>query len=99
MKVCVKLEPLPQGNDVVAEMLAAKMLLGAPQGAERMLAEEERLRGRAFAPLQGLAASRQEVSSFVHENETAGGDQLPGQVLFTENWISQVSKACDSIHS
>ena len=73
---------------MVAEMLAAKVLLGAPHAAERMLADEERGRGPPPPPSQ--AASCGEVAAFVRENQAPGGDQLPGLVLFTEIWISQV---------
>ncbi len=82
---------------MVAELLVAKVLLGAPVAAERLLAADQR-QGLRGGPADGggaegeaVAAPRREVTAFVHDHAAErGADALPGLVLFTEHWLAEV---------
>jgi len=81
---------------VVAELLVAKVLLGAPVAAEGLLAADQR-QARGGGPADGgaaeeaVAAPRREVAAFVRDHAAErGADALPGLVLFTEHWLAEV---------
>ena len=81
---------------MVAEILVAKVLLGAPVAAERLLAADQRqARGPAESSAEAaVAAPRREVAAFVRDHAAErGADALPGLVLFTEHWLAEVPAA------
>jgi hypothetical protein len=78
---------------VVAELLVAKVLLGAPAAAERLLSAEQRAPRGAADGGEAVAAPRQEVAAFVRDHAAdRGADPLPGLVLFTEHWLAEARR-------